>query len=144
MPKNNGLQSIVRTFCLHPDPGLRGCNNATLYCYTMLHHATDDRNRVRLTSIPGEIGSDYINGTHLDVSLLTSTNHVLAPSIPLSLTNHSLTNHPPSLPPPPPSQIASLTPSQITSFPPSLSPSLPTHTGLPPSQRLHSDPRAPP
>ena len=38
-------------------------------CYmTALHFITDDKNRVRLLSIPGLPGSDYINGTHIDVS----------------------------------------------------------------------------
>ena len=36
-----------------------------LYCLFV----ADDHNRVKLTKVPGEIGSDYINASYIDVSL---------------------------------------------------------------------------
>lgn len=37
-----------------------------LYCLFV----ADDHNRVKLTKVPGEIGSDYINASYIDVSFL--------------------------------------------------------------------------
>lgn len=49
-----------------------------LQMLTWLHRITAvDRNRVRLTSIPGVNGSDYINGTHIDVSTSNTAAWVL-------------------------------------------------------------------
>ena len=35
--------------------------------YTAYIYNTDDHNRVKLTKMPGVIGSDYINASYIDV-----------------------------------------------------------------------------
>ena len=36
--------------------------------YITTSHSLDDHNRVKLTKSPGEVGSDYINASFIDVS----------------------------------------------------------------------------